>query len=80
MLLQMPCEWTFHQVFDFFFKAHKILNLNFDPLLENAMVFIQSYFYHVSDGVKKPTHAMKELIHHLNVDIEAVRAISLPNM
>lgn len=66
----MPDEWSFHEVFDFYFKAHKIFNLKFDPTLENAMVFIQSYFYGVSDGTKKPTQAMKELIHNLKADLD----------
>lgn len=66
----MPGGWSFYEVFDFYFKAHKIFNLKFDPAVENAMVFIQSYFYEVSDGAKKPTQAMKELIHNLKSDLE----------
>lgn len=66
----MPDDWSFYQVFDFYFKAHKIFNLKFDPILENAMIFVQSYFYDVSDGSKKPTQSMKELIHNLKADVD----------
>lgn len=76
----MPSDWSFHQVFDFYFKAHKIFNLKFDAALENSMIFIQTYFYHITDGSKKPTQAMKELIHNLKIDVGATRGNSLPNI
>lgn len=75
----MPNDWSFHQVFDFYYKAHKIFNLKFDPLVENAMIFVQTYFYHVSDGSKSLTHAMKELIHNLQIDVDAQRENSIQN-
>lgn len=69
-LLQLPYEWTFSQVFDFFFKAHKIFGLKFDPHIENAMIFLQSYVYKLNDGQKKPNQQMKELIHTLKMEID----------
>lgn len=69
----MPADWSFYQVFDFFFKAHKVMNLQFDPSIENAMTFIQTYFYNVSDGSKKPSQSMKELIHNMKADVDAKR-------
>lgn len=78
-VLQMPSDWSTNQVFDFYFKAHKIFNLKFDPVIENAMTFIQTYFYHVSDGSKKPTQAMKELIHNLKADVDSTSSTLLEN-
>lgn len=68
--LQLPYEWTFLQVFDFYFKAHKIFNLKFDEAIENAMVFLQSFIYKLDDGQKKTTQQMKELIHTLKMEID----------
>lgn len=67
----MPNDWSFYEVFDFYFKAHKVFNLKFEPVVENAMIFIQTYFYHLFDGSKSPTQPMKELIHSLQIDIDA---------
>lgn len=69
-LLQMPYDWTFLQVFDFYFKAHKIFDLKFEPAIENAMVFLQWYIYKFDDGQKKPNQQMKELIHTLKAEID----------
>lgn len=66
----MPYDWTFIQVFDFYFKAHKIFQLKFEPAVENAMVFLQSYIYKMDDGQKKTSQQMKELIHTLKIGID----------
>lgn len=63
----MPIDFSFIQVFDFYFKAHKVLNLNFEPEIENAMIFMQAFIYRFDDGQKKTTQAMKELVHSLNI-------------
>lgn len=67
--LQMPDDWSFRQVFDFYFKAHKVFDLKFDPDLENAMVFLQTYLFKLEDGQKPPTQPMKELIHDLRNEL-----------
>lgn len=59
----MPDGWKIHQVFDFLFKAHKVLDIKFETVLENAMEFVQNYFYQLNDGQKKPSQQMKELFH-----------------
>lgn len=62
---QIPRNFSFNQVFDTFVKLHKVLNLNFDPALENMMIYIQQFFYGISDTKKKATVAMKELHNNL---------------
>lgn len=42
---------------------HKVLDIKFETVLENAMEFVQNYFYQLNDGQKKPSQQMKELVH-----------------
>lgn len=68
----MPDGWKVHQVFDFLFKAHKVLDIKFEPALENAFEFVQNYFYEVNDGQKKPSQQMKELLHVLSTEMSVM--------
>lgn len=72
----MPSDFSFIQTVDFYFKAHMIFNLNFDPTIENIMIFLQVFIYKMEDSQKKPTHVMKELIHTLNIIID--NAVTVP--
>lgn len=38
-------EFSFVEVLDFFFKAHKVSNLKYDPKLKSIMYFIEHYVY-----------------------------------
>lgn len=62
---QLPRECSWAEVFDFFFKIHKIFHLKYDTAIMNVMNFVQTFIYKVEDGQKKPTVQMKLLFNKM---------------
>lgn len=58
---QIPEDYQFVQVVDVFFKTHKVLNLEFEPVLAHMMTFLQAAIYKLTD-TKKFTMGMKEVL------------------
>lgn len=47
---QLPIEFTFVDVMDFFFKAHKVFNLPHNPKMKAFMLFFEYYVYNHSSA------------------------------
>lgn len=52
---QVPRAFKAIETIDFFFKIHKIFNLNFDPQLQNMMKYIQTLLYEIGDKKTLPS-------------------------
>lgn len=63
--LQLPLGYGIAAVFDIFFKAHKIFNMNFNPALSNMMNFVQTFVYELQDGQKAASYSMKEIYNQI---------------
>lgn len=48
---QLPAEYTFVQVVDFYIKLHKLFRLPYHSKIKNLMFFIEYYVYEI-DGAK----------------------------
>lgn len=69
-IFQVPDNFTGAQVFDWFFKVHKIFNLRFDPNLNPMMGFVQKFIYGIKSKSFKATNRMNELNNSLKQPIE----------
>lgn len=65
---QLPIDFSIGQILDIFFKAHVVLNMKFDPSLNNMMMFLQSLIYKFEEGSKKnnPTAQMFQIFDEFN--------------
>lgn len=64
-MMKCPPGYGIVQVFDLFFKAHKIFNMNFNPNLANMMNFIQTFIYEMHDGQKPASNIMKDIFNQI---------------
>lgn len=56
---------SFIQSFDLFFKMHLVLHQNFEPSIENMMLFIQYAVFKFPEKDLKPTGHMKTVANML---------------
>lgn len=63
---QLPVNFTFPEVFDIYYKVHKIFDLCFEPNLRNMMFFIENYIYKIEEGIKKPTNRMLDIFNQIS--------------
>lgn len=57
----MPADFTFLQVFDCFFKVHKVFHIHYHPQIKNLMSFIDYYIFKNSEGDANVTTKMREV-------------------
>lgn len=49
------------ETFDFYFKIHKIFNLEFDSNLKGMMNYVQYYLYNIDEKKSNPTTGMSRI-------------------
>lgn len=61
----MTGSFNFGQIFDLYFKLHKVFNQSFPPFLVNMMAFVQHVIYQLPERGVTPTNRMDEVANML---------------
>lgn len=65
-IFQVPDTFTTAEIFDLFWKVHKVFNLDFDPNLKPMMKFIQHFIFCIETKRCNVTPRMKDLFNGLS--------------
>lgn len=58
---QAPNTYGIMEVFDMFFKVHKIFNLDFHPNIQPMMLFVEKYIFKMNHSQSQLTARIREI-------------------